>query len=82
LGVEKQSMMISKPRILFFNPARHALAVYKNLSSVTQTEVLASKSRAELFQDLKGIYNNIVAIYSTSSSYAVSLAYKTLHHRF
>jgi glyoxylate reductase len=63
--------MISKPHILFFNPVRHALAAYQKLSSVAQTEILASKSRAELFQDFKVKYNNITAIYSTSSSYAV-----------
>jgi glyoxylate reductase len=68
--------MVSKPFILFFNPVRHALGVYQTLSTVARTEVIASKSRAEFFQDLKEKYKNIVAIYSTSSSYAVS---KSLH---
>lgn len=63
---------ITKPRILFFNPVRHALENFRKLSSVAQTEVLTSKSRAEFFNECKGKYKDIVAIYSTSSSCAVT----------
>jgi len=65
-------MTLSKPQILFFNPVRHALDAYRKLSSIAQTEVIASKSRAEFFEDVKSKYKDIVAIYSTSSSYAVT----------
>lgn len=64
-------MAFSKPRILFFNPVRHAFEAYRRLSLETQTEVIASKSRAEFFKDTKDKYKDIVAIYSTSLSYAV-----------
>jgi hypothetical protein len=60
-----------KPRILFFNPVRHALAAYEALSAVAAPEVVTSKSRAELFADLKGQYRDIRAIYRTSASGAV-----------
>ncbi|KAK0104505.1 hypothetical protein ONS95_004793 [Cadophora gregata] len=63
---------IARPRILFFNPVRHALENFKKLSSVAQTEVIASTSRTDFFEECKGKYKNIVAIYSTSSSYAVT----------
>jgi hypothetical protein len=81
-AVSNPSIMISKPRILFFNPVRHAHAVYKSLSSVTQPELLSSKSRAELFQDFKEKYNNITAIYSTSSSYAVRPSIPKTSYKF
>ncbi|KAM6506649.1 hypothetical protein FSOLCH5_013623 [Fusarium solani] len=61
-----------KPRILFFNPVRHALAAYEALSAVAAPEVVTSKSRAELFADLKGQYRDIRAIYRTSASGAVA----------
>ncbi|UPL03175.1 hypothetical protein LCI18_014109 [Fusarium solani-melongenae] len=61
-----------KPRILFFNPVRHALAAYEALSAVAAPEVVASKSRAELFADLKDRYGDIRAIYRTSASGAVA----------
>ncbi|KAJ4314587.1 hypothetical protein N0V84_008811 [Fusarium piperis] len=61
-----------KPRILFFNPVRHALAAYKALSAVAAPEVVTSKSRAELFADLKDRYADIRAIYRTSASGAVA----------
>lgn len=64
-------MMLAKPRILFFNPVRHAKAAYLNLSSETRTEVVTSKSRQEFFNDLKTKYHDIVAIYRTSASGAV-----------
>ncbi|CZR56506.1 probable glyoxylate/hydroxypyruvate reductase (D-isomer-specific 2-hydroxy acid dehydrogenase superfamily) [Phialocephala subalpina] len=65
-------MALSKPRILLFNPIRHAHDAYKKLSQVARTEVISSKSRAEFFEDVKDKYKDIVAIYSTSSSYAVA----------
>jgi glyoxylate reductase len=61
-------MAISKPRILFFNPVRHATASYRALSSVAITEVVTSKSRAEFFADIKQKYRDVQAIYRTSSS--------------
>ncbi|RSL51854.1 hypothetical protein CEP54_011203 [Fusarium duplospermum] len=65
-------MTALKPRILFFNPVRHALAAYNTLSAVAAPEVVTSKSRAELFADLKGQYRDIRAIYRTSASGAVA----------
>ncbi|KAH8595749.1 D-isomer specific 2-hydroxyacid dehydrogenase [Bisporella sp. PMI_857] len=64
--------MILKPRILFFNPVRHAHSKFQELSAIAQTENLSSNSRAEFFKDLNGKYKDINAIYSTSSSYAVT----------
>ncbi|PVH87194.1 hypothetical protein DL98DRAFT_556697 [Cadophora sp. DSE1049] len=63
---------IARPRILFFNPVRHALENFQKLSFVAQTEVVASTSRADFFEECKDKYKDIVAIYSTSSSYAVT----------
>lgn len=60
-----------KPRILFFNPVRHAVAAYETLHNVAAPEVVTSKSRAEFFADLKTKYHNIRAIYRTSASGAV-----------
>ncbi|KIX00117.1 uncharacterized protein Z518_10254 [Rhinocladiella mackenziei CBS 650.93] len=61
-----------KPRILFFNPVQHAHEAYKALASVAQTEVVASKSRQEFFEDVKRRYADIAVIYRTSSSGAVA----------
>lgn len=66
-------MALARPSILFFNPVRHALAQYQDLSSRIPTGVISSSSRAEFFKDVEGKYRDIVAIYSTSSSYAVRL---------
>jgi glyoxylate reductase len=63
--------ILSQPRILFFNPVRHALAAYTSLSKVARTEVVTSKSRLEFFADLDTKYNDIQAIYRTSASGAV-----------
>lgn len=65
-------MVGAKPRILFFNPVRHAVAAYQALSKVAQVEVVTSKSREEFFRDLAEKYQNIRAIYRTSASGAVS----------
>ena len=65
-------MALVRPRILFFNPVRHALTQYQELSSVAQVELLSSADRREFFKDVEGKYKSITAIYSTSSSYAVS----------
>ncbi|TID04172.1 putative 2-hydroxyacid dehydrogenase UNK4.10 [Colletotrichum higginsianum] len=61
-----------KPRILFFNPVRHALADYEALHAVASPEVVTSTSRRELFDDLKAKYHDIQAIYRTSASGAVA----------
>ena len=61
-----------RPRILFFNPVRHALAKFEALSKVAQVEVVSSTSREEFFRDVGTKYNNIQAIYRTSASGAVS----------
>lgn len=61
-----------KPRILFFNPVRHALGDYEALHAVASPEVVTSTSRRELFDDLKAKYHDIQAIYRTSASGAVS----------
>ncbi|KAH7175261.1 D-isomer specific 2-hydroxyacid dehydrogenase [Dactylonectria macrodidyma] len=65
-------MSIQKPRILFFNTVRHALAAYEALHAVAAPEVVTSKSRAEFFADLKTKYHDIQAIYRTSASGAVA----------
>ena len=65
--------MPNKPKILFFNPVKHALAQYKELQESTAPEVVTSASRAEFFEDCQTKYQNVVAIYRTSASGAVSL---------
>lgn len=65
-------MGLAKPRILFFNPVRHALAAYEALGAVAQTEVVTSKSRKDFFEDVRQKYHNIRAIYRTSSSGAIA----------
>jgi hypothetical protein len=65
-------MISVKPRILFFSPVRHALAQYQELASLAEVELVSSADRSEFFKDVEGKYKNITAIYSTSSSYAVS----------
>lgn len=62
-----------KPRILFFNPVRHARSAYEALHAVAAPEVVTSKSRVEFFSDLRTKYNDIRAIYRTSASGAVSI---------
>ncbi|GKT82218.1 2-hydroxyacid dehydrogenase [Colletotrichum tofieldiae] len=61
-----------KPRILFFNPVRHALTDYEALKAVASTEVVTSTSRSELFDDLKAKYSDIQVIYRASASGAVA----------
>lgn len=65
-------MVAQKPRILFFNPVRHALAAFEALSKVAQVEVVASRSRQEFFKDIEDRYHDIRAIYRTSASGTVS----------
>jgi glyoxylate reductase len=65
----------AKPRILFFNSVRHALAKYAELSKVADVEVVTSKSREEFFADLPVKYSDVQAIYRTSASGAVSYAW-------
>ncbi|KAI8317662.1 hypothetical protein K4K59_000016 [Colletotrichum sp. SAR11_240] len=65
-------MSQTKPRILFFNPVRHAVAEYEALKTVATPEVVTSKSRAEFFSDLKSKYQDIQAIWRTSASGAVA----------
>jgi hypothetical protein len=65
-------MVAPKPRILFFNPVRHALPAFEALSKVAQVEVVASNSRQEFFKDIGEKYHDIRAIYRTSASGAVS----------
>ena len=65
------SLAMSKPRILFFNPVRQAIAAYRALSSVAITDVVTSKSRKEFFADIKQKYSDVQAIYRTSASGAV-----------
>lgn len=63
---------VSLPRILFFNPVRHAVKVYEALQQVAATEVVTSTSRQEFFLDIRTKYNDVQAIYRTSASGAVS----------
>ncbi|KAK2730988.1 hydroxyisocaproate dehydrogenase [Colletotrichum kahawae] len=65
-------MSQTKPRILFFNPVRHAVAEYEALKAVATPEVVTSKSRTEFFSDLKSKYQDIQAIWRTSASGAVA----------
>lgn len=62
----------SLPRILFFNPVRHAVKSYEALQTVADTEVVTSASRQEFFTDVGKKYGDIKAIYRTSASGAVS----------
>ncbi|KAH0442427.1 hypothetical protein CcaCcLH18_01469 [Colletotrichum camelliae] len=65
-------MSQTKPRILFFNPVRHAVAEYEALKAVATPEVVTSKSQTEFFSDLKSKYQDIQAIWRTSASGAVA----------
>jgi len=65
-------MVVPKPRILFFNPVRHALAAFEAIGKVAQVEVVESKSRQEFFEDIEEKYHDIRAIYRTSASGVVS----------
>ncbi|CAK40774.1 hypothetical protein CBS63078_6790 [Aspergillus niger] len=65
-------MSSAKPRILFFNPVRHAVPFYEKLQEHAQTEVVTSKGREEFFKDVTGKYKDIFAIYRTSASGAVA----------
>lgn len=66
-------MMTSKPRILLFNPVKHALPEYEELQKSTSPELVTSKSREEFFEDCQTKYVNIAAIYRKSASGAVRL---------
>ncbi|KAK1540829.1 hypothetical protein CPAR01_06818 [Colletotrichum paranaense] len=65
-------MSQSKPHILFFNAVRHALQEYEALKLVADPEVVTSTSRDQFFSDLRSKYQNIEAIFRTSSSGAVA----------
>ncbi|KAH7069336.1 D-isomer specific 2-hydroxyacid dehydrogenase [Paraphoma chrysanthemicola] len=65
-------MVAALPRILFFNPVRHARDAYEALQKVARTEVVTSQSRQEFFSDLQTKYGDIQAIYRTSASGAVA----------
>ncbi|OAL45128.1 hypothetical protein IQ07DRAFT_216484 [Pyrenochaeta sp. DS3sAY3a] len=64
--------MTALPRILFFNPVRHARHAYEALKRVATCEVVTSTSRQEFFSDLLQKYNDIQVIYRTSASGAVA----------
>lgn len=68
-----RTMSSAKPRILFFNPVRHAVPFYKKLQEHAHTEVVTSKGREEFFKDVTDKYKDIFAIYRTSASGAVSI---------
>lgn len=61
-------MSQAKPRILFFNPVRHATTEYEALKTVAAPEVVTSASRAEFFKDLRSKYHDVQAIWRTSAS--------------
>ncbi|KAF2012941.1 2-hydroxyacid dehydrogenase [Aaosphaeria arxii CBS 175.79] len=65
-------MAVGKPRILFFNPVRHARAAYEALQEVAATEVVTSTSRQQFFDDIPKKYSDVKAIYRTSASGAVA----------
>lgn len=60
------------PRILFFNPIRHAHQAYEALQKIAACEVVTSTSRQQFFSDLRNRYNDIQVIYRTSASGAVA----------
>jgi glyoxylate reductase len=62
----------TKPFVLFFNPVRHAKSFYTKFQDVAHTEVVTSKSREEFYKDIQGKYKDIFALYTTSTSTAVS----------
>jgi hypothetical protein len=64
-------MAVPKPRILFFNPVRHAHQFYEALQEVASTEVVTSTSRQQFFADVQKKYSDIQVIYRTSASGAV-----------
>ena len=64
--------MPNKPKILFFNPVKHALAQYAELQESTAPEVVTSVSREQFFKDCQTKYKDVAAIYRTSASGAVS----------
>lgn len=61
----------SKPRILLFNPVRHALDQYSELQKSTAPELVTSTSREQFFEDCRAKYDGVGAIYRTSASGAV-----------
>lgn len=65
--------MSTKPRILLFNPVKHALVKYKELQESTAPELVMSASRIEFFEDCRKKYDGVAAIYRTSASGAVSI---------
>ena len=71
------TMSSAKPLVLFFNPVRHAKAVYEDLQKVARTEVVTSKSREGFYQDLNTKYQEVTVIYRTSASGAVGYVFIT-----
>ncbi|KAL4951219.1 D-isomer specific 2-hydroxyacid dehydrogenase [Aspergillus filifer] len=65
-------MQAAKPLVLFFNPVKFARPFYEQLQQVARTEVVTSRGRAAFFQDLQDKYNDVFAIYRTSSSGAIA----------
>ncbi|KAH7348384.1 hypothetical protein BKA65DRAFT_500501 [Rhexocercosporidium sp. MPI-PUGE-AT-0058] len=61
-----------KSHILVFNPVQHALENHHKLSLIAQTKVLTNKNQTEFLDECRGKYEDIVAIYSTSSIYTVN----------
>ncbi|KIV97770.1 hypothetical protein PV10_01478 [Exophiala mesophila] len=65
-------MALRKPRVLCFNPVRHALKELESLQKVANVEVVSSKSREEFFRDITSKYEDVDAIYRTSASGTVA----------
>ena len=63
--------MQQKPRVILLSPIIHAHDVYHSVSQVAKLEVVTSRNRLEFFTDAKSKYNDVVALYSTATSWAV-----------
>ncbi|KAK9339647.1 D-isomer specific 2-hydroxyacid dehydrogenase [Lipomyces starkeyi] len=65
-------MTMTKPHILLLGEIRHAKAEWEALSDVATLSVCDSANREEFIKDLKGKYSDVVAVYRTFTSVAIT----------
>ncbi|KAK9324159.1 D-isomer specific 2-hydroxyacid dehydrogenase [Lipomyces orientalis] len=65
-------MTLSKPLVLLLGEIRHAKAEWEALSNVATLSVCDSANREEFIKDLKGKYSEVVAVYRTFNSVAIT----------
>lgn len=63
---------MSKPQVLLLGTVHFAQKEYQALSDVAELVELTSKNREEFIQDLHGKYSNVVAVYRTFPSVAIT----------